>query len=139
MMTPVQELAVTKIKNKSREQVKVGKYEVDFVVSVKGTINVAEDERYIPTGELPPLGLLTIAMRYCGVTREAMAEAIVTAANEAKEKGVTFRELVERENEWALDSLKAVSNKITYSLPSKVRNGKVTSNLDCTLVELPNL
>lgn len=139
-MNGIQALAIQKIKSDSkRNEIAVGDHDVDFVIHVKGYVRVGEDVDYTPTGELSPLGIMAIAMRYCGVTREALAKAIIEAANDAKREGVTFREKVTAEKEWADDTLARVKAQLSYELDKKTRKGAVTGKVSAELIDLPNL
>ncbi len=124
---------------KVRKELSVGRHEVkNLVVEINGHINVAEDETYTPTAEIPIKATLALFMRYCGVTRDAAAKALVRAMNDAidaQETGSDKAERILREINASQEDVAACEKMVQDAigeLDEKTRNGKVTSKLSVT-------
>lgn len=122
---------------KVRKNLEVGHHKIEnLVVEINGHINVAEDEEYTPTVEIPIKATLALFIRYCGVTRAAATDALVRAmtnAIDADEKGDEksrriFDEIKASQED--IDACKQVVDASMMELPKKMRSGKVTSKLE---------
>lgn len=131
-MNAIETVALNKAASKLEGSVPVGKHEVDFTVTVavKGTINKSPDTQYTPTADIPLKEALALALRYCGVTREAAKVILVKAMTEALNGNGEFGEFLPE-----IDAALAHVQSITEALPKKTRNGAVRTNLVLTVLE----
>ena len=125
--------ALEKDAKKVRGELEPGDHTVEGTVTLdyKGTVNILEDETYIPTITVPFKTALALFVRYAGITREAAMEGLVKAMTEALEteklKGKEKKAAVEAIRELA--DLTEAEEKVRAglaALPKETRNGKVT-------------
>ena len=122
---------------KSRDQIKVGDHAIDTTVTLRvtGTVEVAEDEDYTPTTDIPLKLTLALFMHHAGVTGEHAMNALVKAMNEAMEvdalpakekkaKLAAIREVAD------LDAAEKRVRAGLDKLPAKSRHGKVTCHVE---------
>lgn len=116
----------------SRDGLAVGEHPVcaEITLSIDGTVNVGEDERYVPTTSIPLKLALALTLRYAGVTGPAAMNALVRAMTEAIEidalTGKAKKSAEAAISELAdLDKAEAMVLAGLAALPEKSRKGKV--------------
>ena len=80
----------------ARPDVEPGEYDIDTVVHlhVSGTLDVGEDEQYVPTVKIPWKAVMALFLRYAGCTREHAMASLVLAMQQALKTGENAAELV---------------------------------------------
>jgi len=124
-----------------RENLEPGEYNIDAEVtlSVKGGIEVLEDESYTPTVKIPHKLAMALFIRYSGVTGpaamnalvKAMTEALAIEALEGKAKKAAVKAISEVAD---LDAAEEVVAKGLGELPKESRAGKVIVNASVNVV-----
>lgn len=145
-MRDIEKLAISKAikaaaEKEARAALQPGVHQVDTLVRVHGSMTINEDERYIPTAEIPVKAALALFIRYCGITRDAAENALVRAMTEAlnrEETGIlkTMTILEELEEITVIDDCTARVMRLASRLPEKTRKGKVLTNLQCETLNL---
>jgi hypothetical protein len=121
----------TKVAKAARDAVEVGKHQVDFLVRVTGTLNVAEDTEKVPTVSIPVKEVLALFIARSGCTREASIALLRECMTDALKDGTKGVGAVEAAAD--IDEVfKAEVAALTASLPKTPVKGKVTTKLTVT-------
>lgn len=121
----------TKVAKAAREAVEPGSFDVDFMVRVTGTINVAEDTEKTPTVSIPVKEVLALFVARSGCTREASIKLLRECLTDALKDGVKGEGAIEGAVD--IDEVfKAEVAALTASLPKTPVKGKVTTKLTVT-------
>ena len=125
MINAVESLAVAKVVDAKdvREEVLPGKYDVDVVVRIKGSIKVGEDYTQNVPAAARPWALLALALsKLNGVTIDSLTrEALGLSEDQEKE--------IKAKAEESIQSIKDTTERKC--------KGKVTTNLEVEKVEAP--
>ncbi len=119
----------------ARANLTVGVHKIKTTVDIEGTIEVLNDEQYTPTAEVPIKATLALFLRYCGVTRQAGAAALLRAMSDAiaaNEVGNAKSARIIGEINAAqadVDAAVRQAESVAARLPQRTRNGKVLSDL----------
>lgn len=125
----------TKDGKAAREAVEVGSYDVDFMVRVSGTINVAEDTEKTPTVSIPMKEVLALFIARSGCTREASIALLRECLTDALQDGTRGAGAIDAATD--IDEVfKAEVAALTASLPKTPVKGKVTTKLTVTEVSV---
>lgn len=122
---------------KSRDDLAIGNHAIDATVTlrVRGTVEVLEDESYVPTAEIPLKITLALFMHHAGITGEHAMNALVKAMQEAME----VDELSAKEKKAKLAAIREIADldaaekrvrEGLAKLPEKKRHGKVSSDVE---------
>lgn len=132
----LQQLALSKasVCDNARDQVTVGKHNVDFTVRVQGSVNVGEDYQQTPTANIPILAAFAIFTKYAGITREAATNLLIKSMNEAMASEQDMDEVVKARIEEIESIKKELQEKFAAKLDKKTCKGKVTTKLTATIV-----
>lgn len=145
-MQHIEEIALSKavktaVATRARSELEPGVYGVNFKCQVSGTLTIGEDEEYTPTVAIPLKTTLALFIRRMGITREHAIEALKSAMTDALRanddlEGKNDRILAElSESEEIVDETMNMVNEMIGELPTKVRKGKVLSDLTVSDVE----
>jgi hypothetical protein len=110
---------------RARPNVEAGEYDIDTVVQlhISGTLDVAEDEEYVPTVKMPWKAALALTLRYAGITREHAMDSLVRAMQQALQTGESAEELVSALAD--VEEAEAIVAAGLNELPKQPRAGKV--------------
>lgn len=132
-MKELETLALSKLNvPEVRAAVKAGKYDVDFMVHVKGSLDVGEDETYIPTTHVPIIPAMALALRRAGVQREGIVLALVEAMKEAMACDDDMREKLKSD----VDEAEKLFRAGMAALPRATRKGKVRTKLSFNIAKV---
>jgi uncharacterized protein YoxC len=119
----------------ARPEVEAGEYELDAIVTLhlSGTLDVAEDQQYTPTVDMPWKTVLALFVRFAGVTRETALTHLEHAMAQALRKGDNAAELLSAVAD--LDEAVERVQQTLDTLPRKTRRGSVSA-AELDLVEV---
>lgn len=125
MLTPLQKLALANISltNEERKQIAPGKHEVSFTIEVKGTLDVADPESYVPTVDIPLIPTVALALKKMGIQRENFLALMRESMTEVLQSDKKMREALIKQS--GLEAFEDDFRKTLGTLPKKTRVGKV--------------
>lgn len=116
----------------ARNGLSIGRHEVDFMVRVRGTMNVGEDTEKTPTVSIPMKETLALFIRYCGITREAAMAILERAMTDALEQGPQGTGAVAEALPIIEETMAAIVNPMLARLPKTPVKGAVRTSLEFT-------
>lgn len=128
-LTALQKLALSnvEISKEERKTIAPGNHQVSFTVSVEGQLNVAENETYTPTVDVPLIPTVALALKKMGVQREHFLGILKESMTEVLSADKGMREALIEES--GLAAFEADFRKTLGTLPRKTRVGKVKAKL----------
>lgn len=132
MERSIVQLALNAIKSSESDRAAVasGKYEVDAVVRLTGTLNVGNDYDTVPTVSLPVKEILALFVARAGFTRERSMQLLVECVSEAiAEDGHGAGEVAARVAE-VDEYLGAIKAEVLSKLPRQPRKGAVKAKIE---------
>lgn len=136
-MSAIINLALNAIESSEsdRAAVAAGKYDVDAVVRVSGTLSVGADYDTTPTVSLPVKEILALFVARAGFTRERSMQLLVECVHDAiAEDGHGAGEIAARVAE-VDDYLSAIKAEILDKLPRQPRKGAVKAKIAVEVLE----
>jgi hypothetical protein len=129
-LTALQKLALSNIELSKEERKKIapGKHNVSFTVTVDGTLDVAANESYTPTVDIPLIPSMALALKKMGVQREHFLGVLKDAMVEVLAADKTMREAMIKEV--GLADFESDFRKTLGTLPKRTRVGKVKASLN---------
>jgi hypothetical protein len=132
-MNEIETLALSKLSVPDvRASVRAGKYDVDFVVHIKGSLDVSEDETYTPTTHVPIIPAMALALRRAGVQRDGIVLALVDAMKEVMASDEDLRETLKAD----VDEAEKLFRQGLAELPRAIRKGKVRTKLGFSITKV---
>lgn len=132
----------TKDATAAREQLTVGKHEVDVTVRITGSLNVFADTEKTPTVSMPMKEVLALFIRYSGITgphalallKRAMTDALTKTDSEGSQntQGEGAIAAVIKDID---ETINLVVEPMLQNLPKTPVKGMVKPNLKVTTLE----
>lgn len=102
------------------------KFEGSVTVEIPFTLNKGEEHEVKPTVNLLSLETWAKAAVYCGITSEALENALIKAATGALEKGNKVGDALAAGDARVADMITRIKTNVINALPLQKRNGTVT-------------
>lgn len=137
-MNAATHIALSSIKSnsKSRNQLLPGRYEIDKIIHVTGTLTVGEDYSTTPTVSLPVKEVLALFVVNCGMNRDEAIELLRSSVADA----IALKGKAKGEIAGSIDAvsetLGQVQKELLAKLPSQPRKGKVSSKLAVAVIDM---
>lgn len=136
-MSAIINLALNSLKSSEsdRAAVAAGKYDVDAVVRLTGTLSVGNDYDTVPTVSLPIKEVLALFVARAGFTRERSMQLLVECVHDAiAEDGHGAGEVAARVAE-VDEYLADIKAEVLAKLPRQPRKGAVKAKLSVEVLE----
>lgn len=130
-MNDIELLAISKLAKKGaavRSNITPGQYNVDFNVSIKGTINVGEDYESTPTVRVPTKAALALFVKRMGFQRDEAIQILTSVMTEAVVMDKKASDLLLQDGLYD-EAMNKVKEALS-TLPKQVNKGKVTHKLE---------
>ena len=128
-------LALTRLFTRSkleelRDTLEPGSYPIDATLRIRGALKVGPPQEYNPAAQIPVYLVLALALRKCGVAKEAFGEVLVEILTEAMARDLPKEkrgEMLALEND--LKGALEEAQKLMKKLPKLTRRGAVSARV----------